>query len=108
MLASSVLSMKRVRVDDLHSLIICGLSNGDIYILTVDLSAISKSKVLFEFEPVIAPHAELKQVHDFGVNTLDATYDDRTQELLIASGGDDQQISVIRMKKTVSKDESSF
>eukprot|EP00347_Sterkiella_histriomuscorum_P019530 403341280 len=95
-LASSILSMKRVKLNDDQYLIICGLSNGDIYVLAVDFI---KNNETQEIETHIQPHAELNRVHDFGVNTLDAIYDKDSNELLIVSGGDDQQISVIKMKR---------
>jgi WD40 repeat protein len=38
-------------------------------------------------------------VHDFGVNSLDATIDRTTAKVIIASGGDDQKIAVLIVGK---------
>ena len=64
---SSILSMKRVRISENFYVIICGLSNGDMYLLMFSI---------VEGKPQIDAHAELNQVHDFGVNSIDAKYID--------------------------------
>lgn len=81
-------------------MIICGLSNGDMYLLKLEINKSLEIKV--------EPHAELQQVHDFGVNTLDAKYDSKTGILVMVTGGDDQQISVISMHKENDSSSGSF
>ncbi|CDW88527.1 wd40 repeat domain-containing protein [Stylonychia lemnae] len=90
-LLSSILTMKKVKVSSNSYAIICGLSNGGIYVLTLKIDQ-ATSQIIVE------PSAELEQVHDFGVNTLDACYLKEYNSLVIVSGGDDQQISLLRLE----------
>jgi WD40 repeat protein len=68
--------MQRVTLKDNNHVLICGLSNGDIILLSVGQNA--HLTVVHTF----------KHAHDFGVNSIDALTDGNM--ILIASGGDDQ------------------
>ena len=80
---SPVLSMKRVTIKDNMHVLICGLSNGDLVLLRVNQEDLQLSLV----------HT-FKHAHDFGVNSIDAL-ELNNESILIASGGDDQQLSII-------------
>ena len=75
--------MKRVKVNQ-GSVLVCGLSSGDIEILGVD-------------EQGLKTIAKIKLAHDFGVNSLDVKLVNG-DHLCIVSGGDDQQISILLVR----------
>ena len=91
----SVLCMQKVKFKE-SVIFIIGLSSGDI--------VLSEFKISPEGEIQTRIIGNLKKVHDFGVNSLDAMSFKRSVEvikkptdqnqILIASGGDDQQLAV--------------
>lgn len=74
---SSVLSMKRVTMQEKH-ILICGLSNGDIVLLGLNQDLKLDQLITFN------------RAHDFGVNSLDAKVLPNASNILLVSGGDDQ------------------
>lgn len=88
-LDGSVLSMKRVKFAA-KSVVVVGMSSGDIAFIEVafDGDKNIKSKLL----------GKIPKVHDFGVNSLDAvkliSKDLGCKNIVVASGGDDQQLCV--------------
>jgi WD40 repeat protein len=80
---SPVLSMKRISKS---GYIACGLTNGDVVVINTNLGSLLVTC----------------KVHDFGVNSLDARLNS-SSSILIASGGDDQQISITYLDITTKK-----
>lgn len=72
---SSILSMKKIKGEQGQIIVICGLSNGDVVILKATSDAIKIVR-------------ELRYVHEFGVNALDAIAL-ANDKVLVVSGGDD-------------------
>ena len=68
--------MKRLSFKNGLTLLICGLSNGDLNVMSIE-GGNSIKKI-----------TEIKLAHDFGVNSLDAKKVDE-ENFCVVSGGDD-------------------
>ena len=81
--------MKRVTLTQKErALLVCGLSNGNIIIVEATKGLAPQANPSSVTLNVLH---EVKLVHDFGVNSLDARLClENRDHLMIASGGDDQ------------------
>jgi WD40 repeat protein len=74
--------MKRLTFPSTPTLLLCGLSNGDLAILSISGAYLT-----------LLTH--LKLAHDFGLNSLDAhKVDEEGTHFCLVTGGDDQQLGV--------------
>ena len=90
---AAMLSMKRIQLDGMSPMIACGFTDGSVLLYSIDKINDSYTATLLDAQ---------KDVHGFGVNCIDTVILDE-HRFLIASGGDDQNISLMLMEKKGTK-----